>query len=143
DELLVKRAEEFFKAHKEWNGTLFISLGNEPGDISAAFKQFQDVLAKNQTKGFAWEAQQMNDEDHGSVVLRSHYFGMRKVFEGWQMPRDPETGGVAGGLKAADEHYAWLSKKFGYAIPTPEALINQLGYQYLGAGSNDEAIATF
>ena len=143
DELLVKRAEEFFKAHKEWNGTLFISLGNEPGDISAAFKQFQDVLAKNQTKGFEWEAQQMNDEDHGSVVLRSHYFGLRKVYDGWQMPRDPATGAVAGGLKGAEEHYKKLSQKFGYTIPVPENLINQIGYQLMFAGKRDEAIATF
>ena len=59
------------------------------------------------------------------------------------MPRDPATGAVAGGLKAADEHYKWLSEKFGYAIPTPEALVNQIGYQFLGAGNAEEAIATF
>src|SRR5258705_11914170 len=68
---------------------------------------------------------------------------MRKGFDGWQMPRDPQNGAVAGGLKAADEHYKWLSQKFGYSIPTPEALINQIGYQYLGGGNSDEAIATF
>jgi tetratricopeptide (TPR) repeat protein len=68
---------------------------------------------------------------------------MRKVFEGWQMPRDPETGAVAGGLKAADEHYKWLTQKFGYAIPTPEALINQIGYQDLQGGNPEAAIATF
>jgi tetratricopeptide (TPR) repeat protein len=49
---------------------------------------------------------------------------------------------VAGGLKAADEHYKWLSQKFGYSISTPEQLINQIGYQYLQANP-DEAIATF
>ena len=87
----------------------------------------------------------MTDEDHGSVVLRSHYFAMRKIYDGWQMPRDPQTGAVAGGLKAADEHYKWLSEKFGYAIQTPEGLINQIGYQYLGGdpANPDEAIATF
>ena len=33
--------------------------------------------------------------------------------------------------------------KFGYSIPTPEALINQIGYQYLLGGNPEEAIATF
>src|SRR5258705_7564229 len=96
-------------------------------------------------KGFDWEVEQMKDEDHGSVVLRSHYFGLRKVYDGWQMPRDPETGAVAGGLKAADAHYKWLSEKFHYSIATPEALINQIGYQFLLAAPPDpeEAIATF
>ena len=123
--------------------TLFTSLGNEPGDIGKAFEQFKQVLANNQIKGFESEAQQMTDEDHGSVVLRSHYFGLRKVYAGWQMPRDPTTGAVAGGLKAADDHYKWLSQKFGYSIPTPENLINQIGYQDLLGGNAEEAIATF
>jgi predicted alpha/beta superfamily hydrolase len=143
DEATLKRAEEFFKTRKELNATLFTSLGNEPGDIGKAFVAFQQVLANNKIKGFEWEAEQMKDEDHGSVVLRSHYVGLRKVYEGWQMPRDPETGAVAGGLKAADEHYRWLTQKFGYTIPAPEGLINQIGYQYLGSGNSEEAIATF
>lgn len=143
DEATLKRAEEFFKTRKELRATLFTSLGNEPGDIGKTFEEFKQLLAKNQVKDFEWQAEQMTDEDHGSVVLRSHYFGLRKVYDGWQMPRDPATGAVAGGLKAADEHYKWLGKKFGYSIPTPENLINQIGYQFLGAGNPEEAIATF
>jgi tetratricopeptide (TPR) repeat protein len=143
DDATLKRAEEFFKTRKELHATLFTSLGNEPGDIGKAFEQFKQLLARNQIKGFESEAQQMTDEDHGSVVLRSHYFGLRKVYDGWQMPRDPATGAVAGGLKAADEHYKWLSQKFGYSIPTPENLINQIGYQDLLGGNPEQAIATF
>lgn len=145
DEATLKRAEEFFKTRKDLNATLFTSLGNEPGDIGKSFVAFKELLAKTQIKGFEWDAQQLTDEDHGSVVLRSHYLGMRKVYEGWQMPRDPATGAVAGGLKGADEHYKWLSQKFGYSIPTPEALVNQLGYQsLLGPNPNrEEAIAIF
>ncbi len=139
----VKRAEEFFKTRKELNSTLFVSLGNEPGPIEDGFHQFKQVLAKNQTKGFEWEAEQWTDEDHGSIVMRSHYFGLRKVYDGWQMPRDPETGIVAGGLKGADEHYQKLSRKFGYALPVPEALVNQIGYQALMGGRAEEAIASF
>lgn len=143
DDATLKRAEEFFKTRKELHATLFTALGNEPGDIGKDFVAFKELLSKTQIKGFEWEAQQMTDEDHGSVVLRSHYFGLRKVYEGWQMPRDPATGAVAGGLKAADEHYKWLSEKFGYSVPTPEALINQIGYENLLSGKPDEAIATF
>lgn len=145
DNATLKRAEEFFKTRKELRATLFSSLGNEPGEIGKSFEQFKQLLAKSQIKGFEWDAQQMTDEDHGSVVLRSHYLGLRKVYDGWQMPRDPATGAVAGGLKAADDHYKWLSQKFGYLIPTPEALVNQIGYQYLLGGNPDpdQAIATF
>lgn len=145
DEATLKRAEEFFKTRKDLNVTLFTSLGNEPGAIGKSFDAFKQLLAKTQIKGFEWDAQQMTDEDHGSVVLRSHYLGMRKVYDGWQMPRDPATGAVAGGLKGADDHYKWLSQKFGYSIPTPEVLVNQIGYQFLlgATPDRDEAIAVF
>jgi predicted alpha/beta superfamily hydrolase len=143
DEATLKRAEEFLKARKELNATLFVSLGNEPGDIGESFDAFKRFLATVQIKGFETEVDQWTDEDHGSVVLRSHYAGLRKVYDGWQMPRDPATGAVAGGLKGVDEHYQKLSQKFGYAIPVPEAVVNQLGYQSLAREKTDEAIAIF
>jgi len=143
NQLEIKRAEEVFKAKKDWNKTLFVTLGNEPGAITDGFNGFKALLARSAPKGFDWEAQQMDDEDHGSVVLRSHYHGLRKVFAGWQLARDPQTGAVPGGLKGAEAHYAKLSQKFGYSIPVPENLINALGYQLLNGGKIDEAISAF
>jgi tetratricopeptide (TPR) repeat protein len=139
----LKRAEEFFKSHKEWKKTLYLSLGNEPGDIQTSFNRFNEILKQYQPKGFDWLSQQMMEEDHGSVVLRSHYAGLRKIFEGWQLPLDAATGNVNGGWRGIEEHYNKLSQKFGYQLRTPEALVNQIGYQLLGAGNMDEAIAAF
>jgi uncharacterized protein len=139
----LKRSENFLKNQKEMNVTLFVSLGNEPGPIGESFDRFKELLSNTSIKGFEWQAERMADEDHGSVVLRSHYFGLRKVFDGWQAPADPETGAVLGGLKGADAHYKKLSEKFGYPIPVPENVINQTGYQLLFAGKAEEAIAVF
>lgn len=139
----IDRAKEFFKNRKDYNRTLFVSLGNEPGDIGDAFNLFRDVLAKQQTKGFSWEAVKHDDEDHGSVVLRSHYAGLRKAFEGWRYPRDPNTGAISGGLKGVEEHYRKLSERLGMTLHTPEALMNQVGYTIMGQGNMDEAITAF
>ena len=139
----LKLAEEFLKNRKELNVTLFTSLGNEPGAIGESFDSFRQVLAKTNIKNFEWQAERMDDEDHGSVVLRSHYAGLRKVYEGWQGPRDLKSGAVIGGLKGADAHYAKLSEKFGYKIPVPEGLINQIGYQFLFDNKPEEAIEAF
>ena len=139
----LKRAEEFLKNQKELNVTLYTSIGNEPGRIGESFDQFREVLAKTNIKGFEWQAQRMEDEDHGSVVLRSHYFGLRKVYADWLPPRDPQSGALTGGLKDIDAHYKKLSDRFGYSVPTPENLINQLGYQLLRDGKPDDAIAAF
>ena len=143
NQVAVKRAEEFFKGRKEWDATLFMSLGHEPGPIEDGFHQLKQVLEKNQTKGFEWAAQVLDDEDHGSVVLRSHYLALRKVFDGWQIPRDPDSGQVTGNFKSVEEHYQKLSKKFRYNVPVPEPLINQMGYQSLFADRFDEAITIF
>src|SRR5215208_5266094 len=139
----LKRAEEFLKNRKDLNATLFTSLGNEPGAIGESFDSFRELLAKTSIKGFEWQAERMDDEDHGSVVLRSHYAGLRKVYEGWQGARDPKSGALIGGLKGADEHYKKLSERFGYNIPVPENLINQMGYQLIFDGKPEEAIAVF
>ena len=139
----LKRATEFLKNQKEMKATLFVSIGNEPGAIGEDFDSFKKLLSQSNIKGFEWQAERMADEDHGSVVLRSHYFGLRKVYDGWQAPQDMKSGAVLGGLKGADAHYAKLSAKFGYTIPVPEQLINQMGYQFMFDGKPEEAIATF
>ena len=143
NETTLKRAEEFLNKQKEMNVTLYVSLGFEPGAIGDSFQHFKAVLQKTNIKGFQYQVEQLTDEDHGSVVLRSHYAGLRKVYEGWQGPIDLQSGAVEGGLKGADAHYKKLSEKFGYAIPVPEQLINQMGYQLLFDNQAEEAIAVF
>ncbi len=138
----LKRAEEFLKNQKELKVTLFVSLGDEPGPIGESYKRFTELLAKTNIKGFEWKAEHMTDEDHGSLVLRSHYSGLRKIYEGWQPVRD-QRGIVTGGLQGVDAHYKKLSERFGYSIPAPENLINLLGYQLLLDGKAEEAIAVF
>jgi hypothetical protein len=46
---------------------------------------------------------------------------LRKAFDGWQIPDDPKSGAVLGGLQGAEAHYKKLSEKFGYSIPVPES----------------------
>lgn len=140
NQVAVKRAEDFFKNRKEFNATFFMTIANEPGELEDAFHQMKQVLTRHKPAGFEWEAVEMPDEDHGTVVLRTHYFALRKIFNGWQIPRDPNSGAFTGGLKEADEHYAKLSKKFHYSLKVPEQLINQIGYQHLFAEQVDQAI---
>ncbi|MDQ3806387.1 MAG: alpha/beta hydrolase-fold protein [Acidobacteriota bacterium] len=141
--VMTDRVKEFFKNRRDYNRTLYASLGNEPGDIGDGFKLFRELLSKQQVKGFVWEASQMPDEDHGSVVLRSHYDGLRKVYDGWRLPRDPNTGAVTGGFKEVIEHYRNLSARLNYEVVPPEAIINQVGYQLMGQRQNEDALAAF
>ncbi|MGH9769594.1 MAG: alpha/beta hydrolase-fold protein [Blastocatellia bacterium] len=137
--LLSRKAEEFFKDRKELNRTLFFTLANEGGGAREGFDRFKNILGKNRPKGFEWGSMLMEDEDHGSVVMPSHYHGFRKVFEGWQVAADV----AAEGASAVEGHYKKLSARFDHTILPPEPLMNNLGYQLLGAGKMDEAIAVF
>ena len=46
-------------------------------------------------------------------------------------------------MAVIDKHYAGLSEKFGYEIETPEYVLNQLGYSYLGEKEINKAIKVF
>ncbi len=140
--LISRRAEEFFKDRKELNRTLFFTLANEGGEAKVGFTRFQKILSQQQARKFAWGASLMEDEDHGSVVMRSHYQGLRKTFDGWLLAPDAATGSATG-LASVEAHYKQLSTRFGFSILPPEALVNQLGYHLVGEKKMDEAIPVF
>jgi predicted alpha/beta superfamily hydrolase len=135
--LLSRKAETFFKERRELNRTLYLTLGDEGGEAQAGFERFKAIVAKNTPKGFSWGSKLMEDEDHGSVVMPSHYAGLRKVFEGWQL-----TGTIAS-VDQVQAHYKKLSSRFGYTVLPPEVMMNLFGYQLVGVGKNDEALAVF
>ncbi len=139
DGLPLREAEAFCKDRKDVNRTLFFTVGNEGEEMVGGFDRLKKLLAKQAPKRFIWDAMLMEDEDHGSIVLRSHYFALRKIFDGWRVP----DAVAAGGLTSVEEHYKKLTAKFGYAVLPPEALMNQLGYQLFAAGKRDEAITAF
>jgi predicted alpha/beta superfamily hydrolase len=142
----LRQAEQFFASHHELNKALFFSLaseGNTPNPMGENFEQFRKTVEAQAPKGLTWKSNRYPDEDHGSTTLLAHYAGLRTVFSGWQVPRDQNTGLPAGGLAEVEDHYRKLSERFGYAIPVPETMINQLGYQLIGSKKFDEAIAVF
>lgn len=135
----LKRARTFFADGKGAGRTLFLALGNEP---KGAFAQLVELLSNTAPKTVSWQSEIWDDEDHGSIVLRAQYFGLRKAFEGWQMPRNPMAQ-ILGGLREVDAHYRALSKRFGFPVAVPEGIVNELGYGLLVAKKVDEAIAVF
>jgi tetratricopeptide (TPR) repeat protein len=141
--LLSRRAEGFFKDRKDLNRVLFFTLANEGGDTRVGFDRFKEILSKQKPKNFEWDSMLMEDEDHGSVVLRSHYFGLRKIFDGWLIAANPTGNGIPGGAVAVEDHYQKLSTKLGFTVLPPEFFMNNLGYQLMGTGKMDEAIKVF
>ncbi|HZF39466.1 MAG TPA: alpha/beta hydrolase-fold protein, partial [Blastocatellia bacterium] len=64
NQLLSRKAEEFFKDRKELNRTLYFTLASEGGAMREGFDRFKGILGKNKPKGFEWDSMLMEDEDH-------------------------------------------------------------------------------
>jgi predicted alpha/beta superfamily hydrolase len=137
--VVIRETEAFLHGRKELDRSLFIALGDEQGDMRASFDKLKESLSHNNLDRFSWHAMRMEEEDHGTVVLPGFYFGLKKVFDGWQ----PGPKIVAGGVQAVEDHFAQLSAKYKYAVLPSESLMNQLGYRLLFAGEKDKAIAAF
>jgi len=145
EDLAIRQAEKFFSKSGASDATLFVAMADEEaGDPRPnRLDRLEAVLESVDDDGFAWQVRQFPDENHGSVVLRAHYWGLRKVFDGWQLPRDPETRRFTGTIDDVKKHYSRLSKRLGYDVKAPENTVNFLGYQFLGEDKLEQAITIF
>jgi predicted alpha/beta superfamily hydrolase len=134
-----RNLEALLSSNRELRNTLYISVGDEGRELAEAFARVRKLLETKAPAGLAWEMREFLDEDHGSVLMPTHYHGFRKIYEGWAVPRDPLTNGIAG-IERVEAHYRKLSEKFGYEIPVPEGVMNVLGYQLMANGRHDDAI---
>ena len=145
NEVILARTRDFLASRKHLKATIFFSDSDE-GTVVPRFKEDFDELRRifgtNAIAGLEWDSDVMTDEDHDSGVLRAHYAGLRRIFAGWQMPKERATQLPAGGVSGIEEHYASLSHRFGYTISSEHA-INDLGYQLLATQKLKEALATF
>ena len=135
----VKQAQTLFEAQPELRAQLYLTLAGEGGEMLAEFQNMETLLRYRAPGGLRWQAHVLDGEDHGSIPIPSVHAGLRAFFPRWQVPPFARQGG----LEAIDRHYASLTGDYGYAIQTPEALINNLGYQALGSQEMDRAVEIF
>ena len=110
---------------------LFFTSGDEGAEMRDVLAQLSSALRRSGSKGLRWGSANYPEENHGSVVLRSHYAALRMIFDGWALPVDPATERIMGTLGEIKKRYADLSERLGWAIKPPEVAVNRLGYQAL------------
>lgn len=132
-DVILAKVADFLSGRKELRHALYVTMADEEkGDAPPTrFDRLCRTLKKAKAEGFSWDAKRMEDEDHGSVVLRSHYDGLRFVFDGWRLPLDPRSHVFAGTPEDARKHWTKLSKRLGWEVTPPEGVLNQLGYRRL------------
>jgi len=139
DERLIDDAKDFFNKTKSLDRTLFVTMAAEGDRMITPYNKFVNVAKESKAKGLIFASKEFDDEDHGSTVLRSQYFALKQVWDGWNMPREV----FDQGLSAVQAHYKNIAKKFGFEVQVPEGLINNLGYSALGDKKLDKAIEVF
>jgi predicted alpha/beta superfamily hydrolase len=143
DSRILRRMSDLLRDRRDLKKTLVVTIGDEPS-LRPGFDALRERLESGPTPpGFQFAMTRMPDEDHGSVVLRSHYLALREIFDGWQLPIDPATGLMRGTFEDTQRHYARLTERFGYPALPPEEAINGLGYNALEAKDVSSALKYF
>ncbi len=139
------------------NKSLFVSIANTmegdmkidevATDTTQATKHIRSIfktdefLKKQSENGLHYSSKYYEDEDHGSVPLRSLCDGLKFLFNFYELPIDRTDFMKADKSLALkiEKHYKNLTHRLGYEMKPPESLINGIGYNYLGMGEHDLA----
>jgi predicted alpha/beta superfamily hydrolase len=122
---------------------LFFTSGDEGPEMRDVLAQVASALRGTASKGLRWASANFPDENHGSVVLPSHYAALRMIFDGWSIPVDPKTERLVASLADVKERYAGLSERLGFPVTAPEIPVNRLGYQALAQKNLPAALSFF
>ena len=124
--VVIKRAEAWVRQDPPRQVHLFATMASEGDRMQGALDEFEKLLAARTDDAIHWAVQRMPDEDHTSVVLRSHYQGLRMIFDGWWMPRANGVDLAKLDADAVKKYYAALSSRFGFTAVPPQVFVAHL-----------------
>jgi uncharacterized protein len=135
--LMQKQTEALLAKSPELDKALYFAVGNEIEELVSSNRAYRDMLTARAPRTLRWRFEEMDREDHGTIVHRAAYRGLELVFDGWAAPAGTDT------LDALERHYSSLSTRFRFRVRVPEARLNLLGYRLMAAGKTDESLAAF
>ncbi len=135
---VLNQTIEMFKEPIDFKNYLYITLGDEANYVEPLGK-LTGLLDTKKPEGLDWHYVVMENDNHGTVPLKSLYFGLEKLYDDWMI----EAAVADQGITAVESHYNKLTEKYGYKVDIPENLLNTLGYRATGAGNFDLAIKFF
>ena len=129
DRATVKLAKEKLAA-LPGSQSLYFSWGDDEETIRDSSQDMMDWLRENEPKGLTWKQRYYPGDDHGTTPLRTLYDGLEWLYADWPLVvRKREDKDYATLVALSQQHYAMLSKKFGYPIePTAGTLYELTGW---------------
>jgi predicted alpha/beta superfamily hydrolase len=138
DNYVLNEVIKKFEEPLDFQNYLYITLGNEPNYVEPLGKLTNLLKTKN-PDGLEWHYTVMDNDNHGTVPLKSLYNGLETLYEDWMI----KTAVADQGIEAVEDHYKKLTDKFGYTIEIPENVLNTMGYRAMGRDKNDLALEVF
>jgi len=82
EQRLINDTKTHFEQTKSLKSTLFVSMAAEGDSMLTPYNEFVKLVKESNIEGLLFSNKEFPDEDHGSTVLRSHYFGLKQVWDG-------------------------------------------------------------
>ena len=129
---------EKMQTQPKFKNFLYITLGDEENYVEPLGK-FTNLLKTKKPEGLEWHYIVMENDNHGTVPLKSLYNGLETLYENWGI----EIAVADQGIQAINDHYKKLSEKFGYTVDIPEFMLNNMGYRAMGQEKIELALEFF
>lgn len=137
---LVAQAEQFFTATEQLPVSLYMTAGDEGGELLGGTRKLAGELDAAAPEDFLWQFDHLPQETHGSVPLRSTYQGLEFVFANWFL-RNPYEFYSRYGMEAVQQFYAFGDKRYGVDRGIPFMTISYLLGSMVRSGDLDAAVA--
>tara|TARA_R110002050_G_scaffold53118_2_gene120808 strand:- start:35201 stop:36382 length:1182 start_codon:yes stop_codon:yes gene_type:complete len=112
-------------------------IGNDTSEWhEKAIQAFKRALENNNASGLQWDYRFFKDEDHGTVSLPSEYYGLRYIYDGYQI----EVKTIADNPELYVKAFEELSNKLGFEIKPAESKLDWLASYCLKTKKIDQAI---
>lgn len=126
NQALTKQADQFAIDHKDLQAAVYMTMASEGGSMRGGAEKVVGSLAG--MRGVGVEFHRWPEENHGSVVIRSVYEGMKWLNESYYIP-DPVRLYEESGLAPFNKRFEMMSKYLGYEVKVPEwTLMRVQGY---------------
>lgn len=138
-----RRAKEVLQTNAALKGRVYIALANNFQEDSRHYQwgnEFYELIKNNASAKLDAKLRYFEDEKHLTVTVPATYYGLRYIFEGFEL----DINEVCKNPDVINKHDMEMSNKMGLAFKSDEGFVNTLGYIALhDRNIPDVAVAIF
>jgi enterochelin esterase-like enzyme len=139
EQFFLKNAGKWLDEHEYGNSFLFFTGGNQP-ELVPTLEQLVRELEMSAPEGLRWKYDPMVKADHGALVSKTLFAGLKELYADWATIPDSV---MAGGPSDIQRYRNGLTSRFGYDIGFSRLSLNRYGWNLKLEGKLEEARAIF